>query len=72
MDVKALETETFEIEFHIADRLTEALIVVVAGRAAAAREERQGSGRQVPHSNVDEVMGRRRRVMAHKKELEEL
>lgn len=69
MDVKALKTEAFEIKFHIADSLTKVLIV---RRAAAAREERQESRRQVPDCNVGKLMGRRRRVMAHEKELEEL
>jgi len=72
VDVKALEAEAFEIEFDIADSLNEVLIVVVARRTATAREGRQGSGRQVPDGNVDKLMGRRRRVMAHKKELENL
>jgi len=70
VDVKALETEAFEIEFDIADSLNEVLIVVVAGKAAAAREGRQGNGWQVPDGNVDKLMGRRRRVVAHEKELE--
>jgi hypothetical protein len=72
VNVEALKTEAFEIELDIADSLHEVLIVIVAERATAAREERHGNGRQVPDGDVDERVGRRRRVMAHEKELEEL
>jgi hypothetical protein len=71
VNVKALETEAFEIEFDIADSLTEVLIVGSI-TVSTARKDRQGSGRQVPDGNVDKSMGRRRRVMAHEKELEKL
>ena len=72
VNVEALEAEAFEIEFHIAHSLHEGLIVIEARRATAAREERHGSGRQVPDGGVDERVGRRRRIMAHEKQLEEL
>lgn len=72
VDVEPLKTEALEIELHITNSLHEMLIVIRAERATAAREERHGNGRQVPDGDVHEGVGRRRRVVAHEKELEEL